>query len=244
MGYTNTMTEQHSEHLPRHVGIIMDGNGRWAAKRGFTRNMGHKRGADVFGKIARHAQKVGVEYLTVYAFSTENWKRPPDEVAGIMDLLRSYLSDADRYTKDNMRVRILGDRAALDDDINRRIADMERRSSGHTGMTLNIALNYGGRDEILRAAHTLARQYLTGDLKSLDSADQEYFAGLLYTAGQPEVDLVIRTSGETRISNFLLWQSAYAEYVFTDVLWPDFSPRHFDAAIDEYARRSRRMGGI
>lgn len=238
------MAKLDTENLPVHVGIIMDGNGRWAKGRGLPRNIGHKTGADAFGKIARHAAKRGVRYLTVYAFSTENWKRPPEEVAGIMSLLRSYLKDTDRYSKDNMRTLILGDKSALDADIQEMIADIERRSAANTGMTLNIALNYGGRGEILRAAKALARQYVVGDIRDLNRVDEEAFGRLMYTGDQPDVDLIIRTSGESRLSNFLLWQCAYAEFVFTDVLWPDFSPGHFDAALAQYGERSRRMGGV
>lgn len=229
--------------LPAHVGIIMDGNGRWAKKRGLPRKVGHKFGAEVFGKIARYAAKRGIAYLTVYAFSTENWNRPQDEVDAIMGLLRDYLGDMERYTKDNMRVRVLGGRAELDADILEQIEKLERISAENTGMALNIALNYGGRDEILRAARAFARLCRdTGE--EPENLDSEQFASLLYTAGQPEIDLVIRTSGERRISNFMLWQSAYAEYIFTDTLWPDFSEREFEAALGEYSERSRRMGGV
>lgn len=230
--------------LPLHIGIIMDGNGRWAKKRAIPRNMGHKRGADVFGKIARHAAKVGVKYLTVYAFSTENWKRPPEEVAGIMDLLRVYLNDSEKYSKENMRMRILGERSELDRDIRSKIAEIERRTANNTGMTLNIALNYGGRDEILNAARNFAKAYITGEIQNVDSVGEAEFSRFMYTNGLPDVDLIIRTSGEIRTSNFLLWQSAYAEYVFTDVLWPDFSTKDFDAALSEYAQRTRRKGGL
>lgn len=233
-----------TQNMPVHVGIIMDGNGRWAKKRGLPRNIGHKQGAQAFSDIAKHAAKIGIKYLTVYAFSTENWRRPPDEVAAIMDLLRSYLSDADKYKKENMRTVILGDLSPLDADMRASIANIEQSSRNNTGMTLGIALNYGGRDEILRAARRIAREFAAGQIASLSHVDEQMFTDCLYTAGQPDVDLVIRTSGESRISNFLLWQSAYAEYVFTDVLWPDFSPKHFDAAIREYALRIRRMGGI
>lgn len=239
------MTTNHvTAALPLHVGIIMDGNGRWAKKRGLHRNLGHKQGADVFGKIARHAAKRGVRHLTVYAFSTENWKRPKEEVDGIMDLLRTYLKDVEKYTKDNMRICVLGERDALDADIRSRIADIERKSREYTGMTLNIALNYGGRSEILRAAKALAERYLAGGVSDLAAFGESDFSQLLYTAGQPDVDLVIRTSGEARTSNFLPWQSAYAEYVFTDTLWPDFREADFDAALEQYAARSRRLGGI
>lgn len=230
--------------LPAHVGIIMDGNGRWAKKRGLPRNLGHQQGAEVFGKISRHAAAKGIRYLTVYAFSTENWSRPPAEISGIMNLLRSYLKNSEQYSRENMRMRVLGDSAALDADIRAQIAELEQRSAHNTGMALNIALNYGSRDEILRAARSLARDYHAGRIPDLDVVDEAMFSSRLYTAGQPEVDLVIRTSGELRTSNFLLWQSAYAEYVFTEVLWPDYRPKHFDDALAQYAARIRRMGGV
>jgi undecaprenyl diphosphate synthase len=198
----------------------------------------------VFGNIARHAAKTGIEALTVYAFSTENWKRPDNEVGGIMNLLREYLGDSERYASDNMRMRILGEKDRLDDDIREKIADIETRSANHTGMRLNIALNYGGRGEILTAAKRLAELYAAKAVPDLDAVSEADFGNLLYTAGLPDVDLIIRTSGEYRISNFLLWQSAYAEYVFPDVLWPDFTAKHFDAALAEYAGRGRRMGGV
>lgn len=229
--------------LPTHVGIIMDGNGRWAKKRNLPRNVGHKQGADVFGKIVRYAAKRGIAYLTVYAFSTENWKRPPQEIAGIMNLLRSYLKDMDQYKKENIRICVLGDREMLDQDIQMQMADIERHSRYNTGMVLNIAFNYGGRGEILQAAKTMAKRYLTGEIASLDVISEANFDQFLFTAGQPDVDLIIRTSGEQRTSNFLIWQSAYAEYVFTDVLWPDFRAADFDHALQEYAMRSRRIGG-
>ena len=230
--------------IPAHVGVIMDGNGRWAKKRGLPRNLGHKQGAQTFGEIARHAARRGIAHLTVYAFSTENWRRPPEEVGAIMDLLRSYLKDVQRYKKENMRVRILGDTQPLAPDIREMIVALENNSRENTGMSLNIALNYGSRDEIMHAARRLAQEYAGGQLAELEDVDEALFSRYLYTSGQPDVDLVIRTSGENRISNFLLWQSAYAEYVFTDVLWPDFTPAHFDAALQEYATRTRRMGGL
>lgn len=236
------MTEKKA--LPAHVGIIMDGNGRWAKKRFLPRNLGHRQGAEVFGKIARHAARLGIEALTVYAFSTENWNRPPEEVRGIMDLLRSYLKDASQYTKDNMCLRVLGKRSELDPDIQEQIRDAEERSRNNTGLKLNIALNYGGREEILQAAVAVAKSVQSGEIASLDQIDEERFASYLYTAGLPDVDLVIRTSGEQRISNFLLWQCAYAEYVFVDTLWPDFTSAAFDRALEAYGARTRRMGGI
>ncbi len=229
--------------VPRHVGIIMDGNGRWAKAHGLPRVGGHKKGAAVFGEIARHAAKTSVEYLTVYAFSTENWKRPSEEVEGIMNLMREFLNDGEKYRGENMRVRILGAKEAFARDIREKIAELEAKSKKNTGLNLNVALNYGGRDEILRAARLAAEDYKRGKLKP-DALNEEAFSQYLYTDGMPDVDLVIRTSGELRTSNFLPWQSAYAEYVFLDVLWPDFKPRHFDKALDEYARRSRRLGGV
>lgn len=230
-------------NIPAHVGIIMDGNGRWAKKHGLPRIAGHQRGADAFGKIARYASKTGVKYLTVYAFSTENWKRPPEEVKGIMNILRSFLRDTDKYKSDNMCIRVIGDETALDADIREMISDLQNNSENNTGLNLTIALNYGGRDEILHAAKGIAEFIAAGgaDVKELTESD---FSRFLYTRDLPDTDLIIRTSGEMRISNFLLWQSAYAEYVFTKVLWPDFKPEHFDAALTEYQKRIRRMGGV
>ena len=227
------------EGFPHHVGIIMDGNGRWAKKRGLPRLSGHKQGASVFGKIARHAVDTSVKYLTAYAFSTENWKRPASEVAGIMDLLRGFLKDTEKYKDDNIRVRVIGDVSALDLDLRRMITDLEEKSLERDGLVLSIAINYGARSEILRAA----KAYANDPLKPL-SLDEAKFGEYLYTKGIPDVDLIIRTSGEIRVSNFLLWQAAYAEYIFLDVLWPDFTPRHFDSALLEYAKRNRRLGNI
>ncbi len=229
--------------LPGHVGIIMDGNGRWATARGLSRNRGHKRGAEVFGEIVRHAKKLGIPYLTVYAFSTENWNRPPQEVAGIMNLLRGYLRDADRYRKENVQTRIIGDKAQLDADLVEMIAKVEEGSRHNTGIHVNIALNYGGRDELVQAARKIAAMMLEGSIP-LQSVDHSLLERCLYTAGQPDVDLIIRTGGEQRISNFLLWQGAYAELIFTPTLWPDFTAADLDAALEEFSRRERRMGGI
>lgn len=230
--------------LPAHVGIIMDGNGRWAKKKGLPRIAGHGQGAKVFGDIARHAAKRGIKYLTVYAFSTENWQRPRDEVDGIMNLMRDFLNDAGKYRSENIRVIVIGDRLALDIDIREKIERLESDSAGMTGMTLVIALNYGGRDELLRAAKTLARRYAAGEVKNLDEIDEKTYTQYLYTENIPDVDLIIRTSGEMRVSNFMLWQGAYAEYVFPETLWPDFKAKHFDRALEEYCRRDRRHGGV
>lgn len=234
------MTER-ADNLPRHIGVIMDGNGRWAGRRGLPRIAGHKKGAETFEKIVRYAAKLGVPVLTAYAFSTENWKRPTEEVAGIMDLLRVYLDNAVKKDSENLRIRVPGDISRLDGDLRERIARLERETAKNTGMCLNIALNYGGRSEIVHAAAAAAEKLKRGEIAAVD---EETFADCLYTAGQPDVDLLIRTSGERRISNFLLWQLAYAELVFLDVLWPDFTKRHFDMAIAEYAARNRRLGGI
>lgn len=229
--------------VPVHIGIIMDGNGRWARRRGLSRSAGHRQGAKCVGEIARHCQKRGVRFLTLFAFSTENWKRPKEEIGQIMNLLRAYLDDAESYKNENIRVVILGDRAPLSDDLRKRIDQAERESASHTGMTLNIALNYGGRQEIVRAAQLLAQQVYQGTLLP-EEIGEETFSAQLYTAGQPDPDLIIRPSGEERLSNFLLWQCAYSELVFMDILWPDFKPADLDAAIAAYSGRTRRFGGI
>lgn len=232
-------------HIPCHVGIIMDGNGRWAKKRGLPRKAGHAAGAQVFRKITKYCEKRGVRYLTVYAFSTENWKRPADEVEAIMNLLRDYLKEslAD-FKKENIRTRFIGDRTPLAPDICRLMEEAEASTADKTGMVLNIAINYGGRPEIVEAARSLARDVQSGAL-SPEAITEETVESRLYTAGQPDPDLILRPSGEYRTSNFLLWQSAYAEYVFMDnILWPDFTTEDLDAAFAEYARRNRRFGGI
>lgn len=229
--------------MPRHVAVIMDGNGRWAKQRGLPRKAGHRKGADTFGKIARHCRDLQIPFLTAYAFSTENWKRPKDEVDSIMELLRRYLSDVFRHQDENACLRFLGDLAPLAPDIRETIARVERESAGNNGITINIALNYGGRDEIVHAARSLAARCAAGELAPED-IDESLFSNALYTAGQPDPDLIIRPSGECRTSNFLPWQAAYAELVFMDILWPDFSEKDFDHAIEIYQGRSRRFGGI
>ena len=231
------------EVLPVHIGIIMDGNGRWAKKRGLPRFAGHKAGADTFKKIARYCNQIGIKYLTVYAFSTENWKRPQKEVEAIIDLLRDYLRDAENYKKENIRVRFIGDVSVFDEEIRTKIAESQSESKDFTGLNLNIAINYGGKDEIVHAARLLAEEAVQGRLRP-DEIDEAAVEARLYTNGQPNVDLVIRPSGEYRLSNFLLWQSAYAEYIFMDVLWPDFTPAHLEQALTEYAGRHRRFGGV
>ena len=229
--------------IPRHIGIILDGNGRWAKKRMLPRSQGHAQGAATAQKIVRACRDRGIEAVTLYVFSTENWKRPADEVDGIMNLLRRYLDDAESYRSENIRVRVIGDRSRLAPDICDKIAKLEHESENCDGMQLNFALNYGGREEITRAARSLAALVEAGKLHAEDITEQS-LAASLDTAGQPDVDLMIRPSGEERLSNFLLWQCAYAEFVFQDVLWPDYTERDLDEALKIYSGRSRRFGGI
>ena len=225
--------------LPRHIGIIMDGNGRWAKRRSLPRSAGHRQGARTFRTISRYCRDIGIEYLTVYAFSTENWKRPQEEIDAIMNLLRDYLNELERHSDEDEGVlRFIGDTAPLAEDLRLRIDEVQARTAGRPGITVNIALNYGGRAEIVRAVLAVS-----GEI-SPDAVDEALVDSLLYTAGQPPVDLIIRPSGEQRLSNFMLWQGAYAELVFMDVLWPDFAPADLDRALEEYQRRSRRFGGI
>lgn len=229
--------------LPKHIGMIMDGNGRWAKERGLPRKMGHKAGAKAFENTVRLCQEFGIPYLTVYAFSTENWKRPPEEVAAIMQLLRDYLSRARRHAHENVQVHFIGDRSRLSADIVDLMEQAERDSEACTGLHLNIAINYGGREELTAACRALAQKCQEGVLRP-EEIDEQALAQQLYTAGQPEPDLILRPSGEQRISNFFLWQCAYSEFVFLDVLWPDFGKDHFVAALQEYSRRNRRFGGV
>ncbi len=230
--------------LPRHIGIIMDGNGRWAKRRSLPRSAGHRQGARTFRTISRYCRDIGIEYLTVYAFSTENWKRPQEEIDAIMNLLRDYLDELERHSDEDEGVlRFIGDTAPLAEDLRLRIDEVQARTAGRPGITVNIALNYGGRAEIVRAVQRAAELAVSGEI-SPDAVDEALVDSLLYTAGQPPVDLIIRPSGEQRLSNFMLWQGAYAELVFMDVLWPDFAPADLDRALEEYQRRSRRFGGI
>ena len=230
--------------LPRHIGIIMDGNGRWAKRRSLPRSAGHRQGARTFRTISRYCRDIGIEYLTVYAFSTENWKRPQEEIDAIMNLLRDYLDELERHSDEDEGVlRFIGDTAPLAEDLRLRIDEVQARTAGRPGITVNIALNYGGRAEIVRAAQRAAELTVSGEI-SPDAVDEALVDSLLYTACQPPVDLIIRPSGEQRLSNFMLWQGAYAELVFMDVLWPDFAPADLDRALEEYQRRSRRFGGI
>ncbi len=222
----------------------MDGNGRWAQKRGLPRSAGHTVGAANFKKITRYCSSIGIRYLTVYAFSTENWKRPAEEVGALLGLFRQYLEEALRdFLNDDIKVRFLGDVSAFPKALQELIAETVEVSKNRTGMTLNIAMNYGGRAEIVRAAQQAAQLVKDGEL-SPEEIDEARLSSLMYTAGEPDPDLIIRPSGEQRISNFLLWQSAYAEYVILDILWPDFKPADLDKAIAEYQKRKRRFGGV
>ena len=232
------------QKLPVHLGIIMDGNGRWAKKRGLPRSAGHAAGAQNFRKITRYCSQIGIRYLTVYAFSTENWTRPQEEVSALRRLFRQYLEEALRdFRDDDIVVRFLGDVSAFSAPLRELITETQELSANRSGMVLNIAMNYGGRAELTHAFQVLARRVQEGSLRPEDITE-ERISSALYTAGQPDPDLIIRPSGEHRTSNFLLWQSAYAEYVIMDILWPDFRPADLDAALREYANRSRRFGGI
>ena len=229
---------------PRHIAIIMDGNGRWAKQRGLPRTAGHKAGAESFRNIANYCRTLGVEYLTVYAFSTENWKRSVEEVSGIMLLLRRYLEEALRdMEKNHVRFRFFGDLSRLSPDLRKLCLDAQNRSSEYHEVQVNFCLNYGGRDEIIRAARNFAADVAAGK-EDPDKLDEALFESYLDSVGVPDPELIIRPSGELRTSNFLLWQSAYSEYVFMNVLWPDFGPKDLDAAIAEYHRRNRRFGGV
>lgn len=225
--------------LPQHIAIIMDGNGRWAKKRGLPRSAGHAAGAKTFKQIARYCNKIGIKYLTVYAFSTENWKRPETEVKGIMDLFRSYLKDVDNFKGENIRLEFIGDREPLADDIKKLMEHAEEESANATGLHLNMAINYGGRDEIVHAVKAIIKEGIPAD-----KITEDVVSAHLYTAGQPDPDFIIRPSGEYRLSNYLIWQSAYAEYWFSDVLWPDFKPKHLDKALEDFSNRNRRFGGV
>ncbi|MDE6035011.1 MAG: di-trans,poly-cis-decaprenylcistransferase [Ruminococcus sp.] len=229
--------------LPQHVGFIMDGNGRWAKKRGLPRSFGHREGAKNFKKIVRYCKDIGLKNISFYAFSTENWQRPTDEINTIMELFRDYIVDVRNFLSENTRMIFLGDKSAFDDDLREKMVRLEEDTAHYTEMNLMMAVNYGGRDEIAHSARLLAQQAIEGKIKPEDITEQSV-AENLYTAGFPDVDLLIRPSGELRLSNYLIWQCAYAEYYFTDVLWPDFSPKDLDKALIEYNNRSRRFGGV
>ncbi len=229
---------------PQHIAIIMDGNGRWAKSRGLPRIAGHRRGADAVRKVIRGAGELGIPVLTLFAFSTENWTRPADEVSDLMGLLRHYLrNELEELGRNGARLRVIGDRDRLAKDIQKDISDAETRTRANTRIDVNICINYGARDEILRATRNLARKVAAGEL-AVEKIDEATFERELLTAGVPDPDLLIRTSGEQRISNFLLWQCAYAELVFVDTLWPDFGKEHLEKAIAEFRKRERRYGGV
>ena len=230
--------------IPNHVAIILDGNGRWAKSKGMPRNYGHVQGAKTVEVICEEAYRMGIQYLTVYAFSTENWNRPQDEVDALMKLLRNYMKNCLTTAKKNrMCVRVIGDKTRLDEDIRSRIAELEESTKDNDGLHFQIALNYGGRDEIVRAVKKLAKEAAEGTLKPSDISEQ-MISDTLDTAGIPEPDLLIRTCNEQRISNFLLWQLAYTEFYFTPIAWPDFSKEELVKAIEAYNHRDRRYGGI
>jgi undecaprenyl diphosphate synthase len=237
------MSEENREtmRIPAHIAIIMDGNGRWARRRGMPRTFGHSQGAKVVEEILEDADHLGVKYLTVYAFSTENWTRPQAEVKALMNLLRRYMkSSLAKCTKNNVRVRVIGDKSMLDPDLQEAIANLERDTASNTGIGFQIAINYGGRDEIVRAVKRAASRGLLSDPEKIDEG---LLDGCMDTAGIPDPDLLIRTCGEQRISNFLLWQLAYAEFYFTEVHWPDFSKEELIKACEAYSKRDRRFGG-
>ena len=230
--------------LPRHIAVVMDGNGRWAQKRGMPRTFGHSAGSETFQKDAEYLSDLGIEYFTVYAFSTENWKRPPEEVQEILRLLEKYLHKAIREIREkNIRLQFFGDLTPFSSELRALIDETNAISRTTTGMLVSVCLNYGGRAELVRAARLLAEQCTAGTLRP-EEIDEARFAGCLYSADIPDPDLMIRPGGEVRLSNFLLWQNAYTEFYFSDVLWPDFDERQMDAAILAYQQRKRRFGGI
>lgn len=231
-------------NLPSHIGIIMDGNGRWAKKRGLPRKAGHRQGAKTFRTITRYCSDIGIKYLTVYAFSTENWKRPQEEVDALMSLFKSYLNEAlEDFKDDSIVVKFIGDKSGFNDELRELMIENEESSKDRDGMVLNIAMNYGSRDEIVRAVRNISEDVRNGKISS-DDITENLFSNYLYTAGQPDPDLIIRPSGEYRISNFLLWQSAYTEFVIMNKLWPDFQKSDLDEALKIYSARNRRYGGV
>ena len=230
------------ENRPKHIAIIMDGNRRWARNKGLPVALGHKEGAKTLEKIVRYAKNIGIKYITVYAFSTENWKRSEEEVSTLMNLMMNYLeSYSKRADSENIKVQILGNRQGLSDKMNDLIEKCMERTKDNTGITFNIALNYGGRDEILGAVKNIAEKIQNNEMK-IEDITEKTISDNLYTKGQPDPDLLIRTSGEIRLSNFLPWQLVYSEFVFVDKNWPDFSEKDLDEAIEEYQKRNRKFG--
>lgn len=231
-------------NIPRHVAIILDGNGRWAKSKGMPRNYGHMEGAKNVEKICEEAWRMGIKYLTVYAFSTENWKRPDDEVAALMKLLRNYMKTCLKTAaKNDMVVRVIGDKSGLDEDIREKIDELEKASANNGGLNFQIAINYGSRDEIVRSVRKIMNDVKEGKIEA-EQMDEAMFESYLDTADIPSPDLLIRTSGEQRLSNFLMWQLAYTEFYFTEVPWPAFDKAELEKAIEKYNSRDRRFGGI
>lgn len=237
-------TEIDASRLPTHIGVIMDGNGRWAKRRGLPRSAGHRAGADALKKIVTECNKMGIKYITVYAFSTENWKRPKEEVDFLMNLLLTYLKDAERsLAGENVVIRAIGSRAELSEEIREQILKTEEFTKNNTGIVMNIALNYGSREEMVRAVKELANKTASGEI-SAEDIDADMISDSLYTKGQPDPDFIIRTSNEQRLSNFMMWQASYSELYFTETLWPDFSVADLHEAVIEYQNRDRRYGGV
>ncbi len=237
-------TEIDYRRLPEHIGVIMDGNGRWAKRRGLPRSAGHQAGADTLKKIVTECNKMGIKYITVYAFSTENWKRPKEEVDFLMNLLMNYLKDAEKtLAGENVVIRAIGSREELSEEMRKQILKTENFTKNNTGIVMNIALNYGSREEIVHAAAEIAKKAVSGEI-SPEDIDAKTVSDNLYTKGQPDPDFIIRTSNEQRLSNFMMWQASYSELYFTKRLWPDFSVKDLHEAIIEYQRRDRRYGGV
>lgn len=233
-----------NELIPTHIAIIMDGNGRWASKKGLPRSVGHREGANALKRIVKYCDEIGIKYLTVYAFSTENWTRPKEEVESLMSLLLEFLKNADsELAGKNIRIKVIGESEGLTGEIKREIVRVTENTSKNSGLTLVIALNYGSRTEIANAAARIARDVKRGGIKP-EEVNEKLLSNYLYTAGMPDPDLVIRPSGENRLSNFLLWQSSYSEFWYSNILWPDFSKKDLLEAIGEYQRRNRRFGGL
>ena len=233
--------------LPEHIGIIMDGNGRWAKQRGLKRTEGHKEGAKVFKRICEYASDIGIKYLTFYAFSTENWKRPPEEVSVIMDIFRDYLGEAQDRQEENrqkqLRMRFIGIKEGIPEDIQILMDQLEKNSDDKNKTVVNLAINYGGRAELVNAVKKIGTKVAKGELKAED-INEELISSNLYTADQPDPDIIIRPSGEYRLSNFMIWQAAYSEFWFSDVLWPDFTEEHLNEVLRDFEKRNRRFGGI
>ena len=229
--------------LPEHIGFIMDGNGRWAKRKGLPRSFGHREGAKNFKKIVRYCKDIGIKNISFYAFSTENWKRPKEEIDVIMDLFREYIFDVRKHLSENTRMIFLGDKSVFDDDLREKMIKLEEDTKDYKEMNLLMAVNYGGRDEIAYVARQLAQKAKDGLINPEDITEKTIDEHL-YSKGIPDVDLIIRPSGELRLSNFLIWQSAYAEYYFTDIMWPDFTPKELDKALIDFVNRGRRFGGV